>query len=59
MSRYSVYASITCVGWVTVEAESPEEAEALAYDTDGSDFEVDRMTAQVEFDITPMIEVES
>jgi catabolite regulation protein CreA len=55
---YTVYASVTATGWVHVYAESEEDAMNQAIDVDARDFEVDRGSAEVEFNVSPAVEVD-
>ena len=55
MPRYCVNASVTYLGWVYVEADSAEDAITEAEDV-SRDFEYDPGTAQVDFNVTPMVE---
>ena len=56
--RYTVNATIDMAAWLTVEAESPEDALDMAQSADPSDFEFDTTTASVEFNVTPSVESE-
>ncbi len=57
MTTYTVNASITYIGWVTVEAESGDEAYDLATEMPHSAWEIDRNTAEIEFNIMPEVQV--
>jgi hypothetical protein len=57
MPWYSVNATVTFAAWVTVEADTPEDARELAEGYAARDFEFDPGTAEVEFNVTPEVEL--
>ena len=56
MSIYTINATLSVAAWITMEADSEDEAVTLAHDAMVSDFEYDMGTATVEFNVTPMVE---
>ena len=56
MPLYTVNATVSCLGWVAVEADNEDEALREARDVDARDFELATDTATVEFNVTPMVE---
>ncbi len=59
MTRYSVNATVSYLGWVYVEADSEEDAVDAARELRASEYEYDNMSGEVEFNVTPVVEVES
>jgi hypothetical protein len=57
MTHYLVNATKTVCAWVVLEADSPEDALAQAAEIRASDFETDEGTAEVDFNVTPEVEV--
>jgi hypothetical protein len=58
VTHFAVNATVSYIGWVRVEAESAEEALETARDLHARDFEVDTAGGQVEFNVTPAVEVD-
>ncbi len=56
MPWYTVYGSVTVIGWATVEADSPERAFELAQEVPARDFNFDIDTAEVEFNVDPQVD---
>ena len=57
MPRYTVNVSLTFIGWVDVEADDKLTALEAANQMSARDFDYDPDTGQVDFNITPQIEV--
>jgi hypothetical protein len=57
MPLYDVTATISMRAWIRVEADSPEEAIAEAEEHSPSDYDYDRGTAEIDFNITPAAEL--
>ena len=56
MNGYNVNATVSFSAWVYVEADTPEEAMALARGFRARDFDYDSATGEVEFNVEPAVE---
>lgn len=59
MPYYTVNATISFSAWIVLEANSEREAIAEAQDRDASSFDYDASTGEVDFNVTPMVELDS
>lgn len=59
MSYYTVNGTKTVAAWVSVEADSEEEALAAAREIRATDWEHDDGTAEIDMDVTPAVELDS
>jgi hypothetical protein len=57
MTLYTVNATMTVGAWIIIDADSEAEAVAEAHERDARDYEYDVGTAEVEFNVTPEVEV--
>lgn len=57
MSIYTVNATLSVAAWITMEADSEDEAVSLAHDAMVSDFEYDLGSGEIEFNVSPLVEV--
>ena len=57
MNYYTVNATMTVAAWLDVEATSEEAALEAADATPASQWEYDMTTAEIEFNVTPQVEV--
>lgn len=58
MTRYTVNATVSMAAWLTVEADTPEEALQEARSVRAGDFDYDTGTAEVEFNVSPEVELD-
>ena len=58
MPRYTVNATVSMAAWLTVEADTPEEALQDAHSAPARDFDYDTSTAEVEFNVLPEVELD-
>jgi hypothetical protein len=57
MTTYDVNAAISFPAWLSVDAESPEDAQQIAEQASVSSFEYDASSGEVEFNVDPAVEI--